>query len=1151
MCQYVSKSWQELSQTMDEITIPAGRRLQRHLFSTFRMRLVLLILLILIPALVLALYTASAQSALARQATEREALRLAQLTAANQEQIVNSAEQLLIALAQLSILRNGETEACNELFVALREQYDNYTNFFMVDTEGDTVCTGIPEAAPINVADRSWFARAMQTDGFSISEYGIGAVTGKPVITLSYPIHDDDGQVRFQLGTSLDLERIAQFAIATHLPARTTLNAIDRNGTVLYRYPDPEQWIGQPLLSQALVDLVHSEHSGTIETTGLDGENRLYGFAPLDSSNESAFIIIGLSNQTAFAQVKSLLLQNLFGLGAVAVVTFFLIWYGTGILGWQVNTLVASTNRLARGDLSARVDVKQLGNTRELHELGISFNEMARALELRQRALTNEIVEHQRTEKQLKQARDELESRVAERTADLAFLAEAGMVLASSLDYEITLSAVARLAVPKLGDWCVIDVLGENESTRQIAIVHAGGDSQRVEQLRSMNERYPVREDALYGYQHVIRTGEMQHIEEITPAILESVCESDEQLELLRELNLRSGLSIPLKAQERVLGAITFATAESGRVYRESEISLAEELARRAALAVDNAQLYREVRQQREHLHVTLSSIGDAVIVTDVEGRITFINTVAQSITRWQEASAVGRPLDEVFSIVSETSGQSLESPFIRVMQAGEVIGLSNNTLLIARDGTRIPIDDSGAPIRGADGEVIGIVLVFRDISERRQAETRLKAALLKTRDLYEISRRISSVNSADDVLRALMASSYLEGVRQVSILTFDRPWDDQPPTSYEALAVLHPELTFPEEAGRCSRLDHHPLAGLFSREVPTTVAAVRDQEAIGPDIRAQLEEAGIGGVILFPLLAGGEWYGMLLLYYGTYNPWDQAEVRHIQGLVDQVAVAIDNIRLFAAEAEARQQAEEANQHKLKFMGMISHELRTPLASIKGFATTLLAEDVSFDDENLRQFYAIIDEEADKLTELIEQLLDLSSLQAGTLRIIPEAQPVQAILDAAMAQLEMLASKHELVVEIPSRLPLVQADAHRIGQVLGNLVGNAAKYSPAGTRIRITAQSFDGGVRVDVADQGPGIPREARSYIFEPFRQANSGRSAHTGAGLGLAICNGLIESHNGRIWIDDACAEGTTISFVLPAVSEIINEQPRRNDFA
>jgi two-component system sensor histidine kinase KdpD len=261
-------------------------------------------------------------------------------------------------------------------------------------------------------------------------------------------------------------------------------------------------------------------------------------------------------------------------------------------------------------------------------------------------------------------------------------------------------------------------------------------------------------------------------------------------------------------------------------------------------------------------------------------------------------------------------------------------------------------------------------------------------------------------------------------------------------------------------------------------------------------------------------------------------------DINYFEKVVNQAAAAIYNFHLLEAETRARREAEKANDLKLKFLAMISHELRTPLTSIKGFATTLLANDVTWDPNSQRDFIETISQEADKLTDLIEHLLDLSRLESGTLRIVLEEQPLNVIINTAMAQLQALTAEHGLVITIPEDLPPVRADPQRIAQVLTNLVHNATKYSPGGTQITISAIRQGREVQVSVTDQGPGIPPEERARVFEAFHQAPTSEDSAErvkGAGLGLAICKGLIEAQGGRIWVQDRPEPGTTLSFTLP----------------
>lgn len=244
-----------------------------------------------------------------------------------------------------------------------------------------------------------------------------------------------------------------------------------------------------------------------------------------------------------------------------------------------------------------------------------------------------------------------------------------------------------------------------------------------------------------------------------------------------------------------------------------------------------------------------------------------------------------------------------------------------------------------------------------------------------------------------------------------------------------------------------------------------------------------------------------------------------------------------ERVELLEREKAARAAAEEANVMKSEFLAMISHELRTPLTSIKGFTSTLLAEDVDWDDRERDEFIEIIDLESEKLLDMVKQLLDVSRIQAKMLRIESYPIPPIEIVRVAEAQLNGITGDHHLEIDVPLDLPEVEADSKRIAQVITNLVHNATKFSPRGTRIRLDAAADGGGqVRFSVSDEGPGIPPAQRERVFQMFQQADDLRvGSQAGTGVGLAICKGLVEAHGGRIWIEDADTPGAVLSFTVP----------------
>jgi len=226
----------------------------------------------------------------------------------------------------------------------------------------------------------------------------------------------------------------------------------------------------------------------------------------------------------------------------------------------------------------------------------------------------------------------------------------------------------------------------------------------------------------------------------------------------------------------------------------------------------------------------------------------------------------------------------------------------------------------------------------------------------------------------------------------------------------------------------------------------------------------------------------------------------------------------------------------ELDRLKSQLLSTVSHELRTPLASIKGFATTLLRQDVAWDDDTRREFLAIIDQESDRLSELIGNLLDMARVEAGTLRVEPEPTSLRPIVEETVRTYSVMTSQHQFQIEMPRRLPQVMADPGRVRQVLRNLLENAVKYSPAGGSITVTAEVHPDAVQIGVTDRGIGIQPEHLDRVFDRFYQVDSASTRKVGgSGLGLSICKAIVEAHKGRIWVDSRVGIGSSFYFTLP----------------
>jgi K+-sensing histidine kinase KdpD len=224
----------------------------------------------------------------------------------------------------------------------------------------------------------------------------------------------------------------------------------------------------------------------------------------------------------------------------------------------------------------------------------------------------------------------------------------------------------------------------------------------------------------------------------------------------------------------------------------------------------------------------------------------------------------------------------------------------------------------------------------------------------------------------------------------------------------------------------------------------------------------------------------------------------------------------------------------ELDRMKSSLVSTVSHELRTPLAAIKGYATTLLADDVEWDRESQREFLTIISDETDRLSSLVNNLLDLSRIEAGSLMLSKDECNLKEIIQRAASQAQ-LKPGNKLEVQIEANMPKLFADQPRLETVLRNLIENSVKYAGERATIHIDIKSQNENIIFRVSDDGPGIPEEESQRIFESYYQVNAGLARISGgAGLGLAICQGLIRAHGGEIWVENQ-KRGACIVFSIP----------------
>ncbi|HEY2511920.1 MAG TPA: PAS domain S-box protein [Polyangiaceae bacterium] len=563
----------------------------------------------------------------------------------------------------------------------------------------------------------------------------------------------------------------------------------------------------------------------------------------------------------------------------------------------------------------------------------------------------------------------------------------------------------------------------------------------------------------------------------------------------------------------------------------------------------------RAARQQAERLQVeletTLRSIGDAVITTDARGRITMMNPVAESLTGWSEADASGRPLGDVFRIVNEHTRATVDSPVDRVLERGVVVGLANHTLLLSREGREIPIDDSGAPIRLDGGAIDGVVLVFRDVSERKDEESRraflaeATAALAESLDYEKTIAKVARlvVPTWADWCAVDIVQPQSRTPRRLAVVhvepekvKFARELEARYPPNPDATTGLPNVL-------RTGRAELHPI--------------ITDEFLVQTCIDAEelrlTRELGQRSAMVVPLIARGRVIGgVTFVFANSRRSYTEGDLAFGNDLAHRCALAIDNARLFGSEQEARRNADVANRAKDEFLAVVSHELRTPLNSILGWAK-MMARGRELDSIRTDRAIETIERNAVAMAQLVDDLLDMSRVISGKMHLDVQHVELSRVIEAALDSIKPAADAKGIAVApvIDTVVPAILGDATRLQQIVWNLLSNAVKFTPRGGRVDVVLRQIDSSAEICVADNGKGIATPFLPHVFDPFRQEDaSSKRSRGGLGLGLAITRQLVELHGGRIEArSDGEGRGASFSVILPiAAVQRSSPAPQRN---
>ena len=651
----------------------------------------------------------------------------------------------------------------------------------------------------------------------------------------------------------------------------------------------------------------------------------------------------------------------------------------------------------------------------------------------------------------------------------------------------------------------------------------------------------------------------------------------------------RTVVAVPMFKDNELVGAIVIYRRQV-LPFADKQIALLQNFAAQAVIAIENARLLNELRQRTSDLSESLEQQTATSKVLDVISRSAFdlqavFETVAESSVRLcgADRAFIFRFDGELLRMAVAYNAPQQLKDFISQNPFGLGRNTSSGRAALERRTVHIPdvLADPeftygskdieairtllAVPILKGD-DLLGVMNIYhldeiRPFTDKQIAlvetfadqaaiaidNVRLLDALRHRTDelgrsvgelqaLGEVSQAVNSTLDLETVLSTIVAKAVqLSGTDAGAIYGYD-----------EQAREFRLRATYGMDQGlidaltqRHIGLDDPNVAPVFAQREPVQVADLREEAA--SELNKIALRAGYRARMVAPLMRGEDIVGMLAVRRRTPGEFAKNTVDLIKTFAAQSALAIQNARLFHEIEDKSRQLEEASQHKSQFLANMSHELRTPLNAILGY-TELMADGAYGEpSEKMLGILKRLEANGRHLLGLINDVLDLSKIEAGQLVLELSDYSVQDIAQTVRSTLEPLAADKKLAfkLELAPELPAGHGDGRRLTQVLINLVGNAIKFTDAG-EVAIKAEANNGSFYVSVRDTGPGISAADQTKLFQEFQQAdNAITKKKGGTGLGLAISKRIIEMHGGRIWVDSMVGQGSTFSFTLPVIVE------------